>query len=186
MTWALRNQSLTPGKQGFIWMGTSLPYPIQSDTNPTAPSLELWHYIINSMRTSRSEFVSASLPGIFGIPAGCVVPAKTLEHFERIVAQADGLAIERTCQIQLHRDFRPLVKRLGEQGEEGVKVLLIHGDSDKSMPYECSAGVVKEMVPRAEAKIYEKASHGMYLTHAEQVLQDILDFIGGVSGEQRN
>jgi non-heme chloroperoxidase len=167
-------------------MGTGLPYLVQTDINPTAPPLELWHSIMNGLRTSRSEFVTASLPGVFGIPAGCVVPAKTLEHFERIVAQADGLAIERTCQILVHRDFTPLVKQLGEQGKGGVRVLLIHGDSDKSAPYECSAGVVKEMVPRAEAKIYEKAAHGMYLTHANQVLQDILDFVGGVSGEQRN
>jgi pimeloyl-ACP methyl ester carboxylesterase len=158
-------------------MGCNLPNPIQSPSNPTAPSLELWKSIITSLRTARPGFVAESLPGVFGVPAGAIVPAKALEHYEWIIAQADGLALERTNKLLLERDFTPEVRGLGEQGDEGVRLLLLHGDSDSGMPYEASAGVVKELVPRAQVKIYEKGGHGLNVTHAEQLLRDILDFV---------
>jgi hypothetical protein len=32
---------------------------------------------------------------------------------------------------------------------------------------------------QAKVKIYEKAAHGMYLTHAEQVVEDLLAVVFG-------
>ena len=84
----------------------------------------------------------------------------------------------------MNRDFTSNVKRMGEQGGTGVRLLLIHGDSDSGMPYEASAGVVKELVPWAVVKLYEKCGHGPNETHAERLLQDILDFVGGNGDEK--
>ena len=170
-------------KQGLIWVGCNLPYPIQSPSNPKAPSVELWESIMASFRTSRPTFVAEALPGVFGIPAGAVVPAETLQHYERIVAQADGLAIERTNKLVAGRDFTPEVTRLGEQGKDGVRLLLLHGDSDSGIPYEAGAGIVKKLVPRAEVKLYEKGGHGLNVTHAAQLLDDILAFVGSLKTE---
>ena len=49
------------------------------------------------------------------------------------------------------------------------------------MPYDASAKIIKELIPEAEVKVYEKAAHGMYLTHKDQVLKDMLEFVGKVS-----
>lgn len=157
-----------------------MPYPIQSPSNPTAPSLEVWESIITGVRASRPDYVAGALPAVFGIPAGAVVPAETLQHYERIIAQADGLAIERTSKLLVERDFTPEVTRLGEQGKDGVRLLLVHGGSDSGMPYEASAGIVKKLVPRAEVKIYEKGGHGLMVTHAGQLLNDILAFVESI------
>ena len=45
------------------------------------------------------------------------------------------------------------------------------------MPAEASALIIPKLARQAQVKIYEKAAHGMYLTHADQVLRDILNFV---------
>jgi hypothetical protein len=49
------------------------------------------------------------------------------------------------------------------------------------MPYEASSKIIKELVPGAEVKVYQKAAHGLYLTHKDQVLKDVLEFVDKVS-----
>jgi pimeloyl-ACP methyl ester carboxylesterase len=45
------------------------------------------------------------------------------------------------------------------------------------MPASASAKLTEKLVPHAEVKIYEKAAHGLYLTHADQVIKDIVGFV---------
>ena len=84
-----------------------------------------------------------------------------MQHFERIVAEADGLALERTAMIVLHRDVDGELRELAARTK--VPVLILHGDSDSGMPLEASAQLIKDVIPWAELKIYEKAGHGRFL-----------------------
>jgi pimeloyl-ACP methyl ester carboxylesterase len=43
-----------------------------------------------------------------------------------------------------------------------------------------SANLIGEYVPQAEVKIYEKAAHGLYLTHAEKVLEEVVTLVSGL------
>ena len=48
------------------------------------------------------------------------------------------------------------------------------------MPPSISANLIGKHVKQAEVKIFEKAAHGMYLTHAEKVLEEVLAFVFGL------
>ncbi len=48
------------------------------------------------------------------------------------------------------------------------------------MPAEASADLIPQLAKQVQVKIYEKAAHGLYLTHADQVLKDILAFVFGI------
>jgi pimeloyl-ACP methyl ester carboxylesterase len=48
------------------------------------------------------------------------------------------------------------------------------------MPASMSAKLIGEYIPRAEVKIFDKAAHGLYLTHAERVLEEIVAFVSGL------
>ena len=183
---------------GFIWMGPSLPYPVATDANPSAPSRELWDMILTGIRQDRTAFTRAGLPGVFGIPfnIGIEVPETILQKFEAVIAQADALAIERCIQIIANRDFTEELKQLNEKE---AKLLVIHGDSDQSQssastlcvsvysnefagnPAEATARLIPKFARRAEVKLYKNAAHGMYLTHASEVIGDILSFVLGKS-----
>jgi pimeloyl-ACP methyl ester carboxylesterase len=55
--------------------------------------------------------------------------------------------------------------------------MILHGDSDTGMPFEASSKIIAEMVPGTDVRLYEKAGHGLYVTHAERVLEDIVGFV---------
>lgn len=87
------------------------------------------------------------------------MPAKVLDQFERIVDEADSIAIDKTAkiiQVDTDQELRQLVA-LGKQ----TPTLILHGDSDQGSPLDASAAIIKEMLPWAELKVYEKAGHGM-------------------------
>jgi non-heme chloroperoxidase len=149
--------------------------------NARAPSRELWDSILLGLRANRSAFVKASIPGIFGAQdggPGVVLEPAVLEQYENIISQADGLAMERCVQIITDKDFTQDLRRLAEEARDKVKVLILHGDSDHGMPYEASSKIVADILGhKADSRIYEKAAHGLYLTHQERVLKDILGFV---------
>ena len=56
-------------------------------------------------------------------------------------------------------------------------------DTITGMPASASAYLIEKLVPSGlcEVKVYEKAAHGLYLTHAAKVMEDILAFISAAS-----
>ena len=58
-----------------------------------------------------------------------------------------------------------------------MPLLILHGDSDMGMPFEASTEVVAAMVPETDVRLYEKAGHWLYETHAQRVLEDIVGFV---------
>lgn len=61
-----RFRSLATRCKGYIWMGPSMPYPLKSENNPTAPDSELWKSILAGFRDDRVAFVKAAIDGVFG------------------------------------------------------------------------------------------------------------------------
>ncbi|KAK5063165.1 hypothetical protein LTR84_005241 [Exophiala bonariae] len=171
--------------RGFVWLGPSLPFPLRTERNPSAPPRELWDAILQGFRDDRVGFVRAAIPGVFGEGFGIGVElAPTVkERFERIVERADALAIERCVQIIAGTDLTDVVRGLdcqdGGGDGHGVRLLVVHGDSDQSMPAESSANIIPTLVTQAQVKIYKNAAHGLYLTHADELLDDILTFVFG-------
>ncbi|PKS05628.1 hypothetical protein jhhlp_008147 [Lomentospora prolificans] len=164
--------------KGLVWLGTIMPFPVQSPEHPLSPSQELWDAILQGLRDNRPAFVSESMSGIFALSAGNVVHPKTLEHFESIVADAHSIAIEKTVAI-FNQPAEAEITKLANSGKQ-IPILAIHGDADQGMPVEASAKIVKEMVPWIQLKVYEKAGHGMYLTHSQQLMEDLLAFFNAV------
>ena len=176
--------------KGFVWLDPSLPYPLKTDDNPAAPSQELWDSIVAAIRADRVGFAREGLKGVFGTNMGIGVEVNdtTMERFECIVQQADALAVERCVSIITSKDCTEELKALDDR-----RVLILHGDHDQGgqnprllrcrdtddsgMPAEASAHVIPQYVKHARVKMYENAAHGLYLTHANQVISDVLDFV---------
>ncbi|KEF58126.1 uncharacterized protein A1O9_06049 [Exophiala aquamarina CBS 119918] len=164
--------------RGFIWLGASLPLPLKTDANPTAPPRELWDAILQGFRDDRVGFTRAAIPGVFGetFNIGIELQPTVKKRFESMVERADALALERCVQIITGTDLTEVVRRL--DGLD-VKILVVHGDNDQSMPAESSACIIPTLATQAQVKIYKNAAHGLYLTHADQVLEDIFAIVFG-------
>ncbi|TKA64310.1 hypothetical protein B0A49_07094 [Cryomyces minteri] len=83
--------------------------------------------------------------------------------------------MERCIRIITSTDLTSESEKVSD--ESAIPLIVLHGDSDQGMPLEASTDIIKKIMPRTQVKIYKKAGHGLYLTHAGQVLQDLLKFV---------
>ncbi len=67
-------------------------------------------------------------------------------------------------------DFRPELAKLN------VPTLIVHGDRDVSAPLAITGRKTAALLPHATVKIYEGAPHGLFLTHAERLNEDLQEF----------
>lgn len=128
----MRQKGLEEQCKGFIWMGPSLPYPLQTASNPHAPPRELWNSILDGFRDDRVGFVKASIGGVFGVPHGVPMTDTAQEFFSGLVHQADAIAIERCCQIFVDYDFSDILQAFGKEKPDNLRVVVLHGDKDQS------------------------------------------------------
>jgi non-heme chloroperoxidase len=68
-------------------------------------------------------------------------------------------------------DFR------GELPAVAVPTLIIHGDADVSAPIELTGRKTARFIPGSQFRLYEGAPHGLFVTHADRVNADILEFM---------
>ncbi|KAG5297713.1 alpha/beta hydrolase [Histoplasma ohiense] len=173
-----RSEYVRSNCKGFFWIGPALPYPLATPENPTAPSRELWDSILQGFRGSRADYTHEALPPSLSVPSPeHKLSEFTLRRLEGFVAQADSVAIERCIQIITGVDFTDRLRKLG--AETDIPIMCVHGDQDLGCPIEATSQIIKEIIPRTVVRKYESGAHGLYITHGEQLVQDILAFIEG-------
>ena len=73
-------------------------------------------------------------------------------------------------------DFRPDLSAFS------VPTLIIHGTSDKTVPIDATGRAAARAVPHAKLVEYDGAPHGLFVTHKDRLTNDLLAFLGSVSG----
>lgn len=68
-------------------------------------------------------------------------------------------------------DFREDLKKIN------IPTLILHGDSDGTVPFEVSGKRTHEMVPGSELVVIEGAPHGFNATHAEEFNRGLIRFL---------
>lgn len=128
----MKQEGLEKLVKGFLWMGPSLPYPMQTTSNPHAPPQDLWNMITDGFRQDRVGFVKASIGGVFGTQHGVEMSDTAQEFFISLVHQADALAVERCLQILSNFDFTENLKSFGTAKGTDLELLVLHGAKDQS------------------------------------------------------
>ncbi|MFF3148333.1 alpha/beta fold hydrolase [Streptomyces sp. NPDC057927] len=57
-----------------------------------------------------------------------------------------------------------------------LPALVVHGTHDASAPLDLTGRRAAELLPNGTLKVYENAGHGLFATHAEQLLADLREF----------
>jgi non-heme chloroperoxidase len=152
----------------IVLVATTLPFPGEHvDLDVAAGVRELWKQdFAQWLDEGAPPFVGAGLPG-------CDVSDAVLRQ-----AIADMLRTTLFAQIECNKsvvgtDFR------SELPEIAVPALIVHGDSDVSIPIEISGHRQAELIPGSELIVYENGPHGLYLTHRDRLNADLLEFVKG-------
>jgi non-heme chloroperoxidase len=76
------------------------------------------------------------------------------------------------CVTACQEDFR------GDLATIGIPVLVIHGDQDRVLPYEATSQRLPAFLENTRSTIIAGGPHAIIWTHADEVNQALLDFIG--------
>ncbi len=60
-----------------------------------------------------------------------------------------------------------------------IPVLVIHGTSDHTVPIDASGRRSAKLLPNAMLTEYEGEPHGLFLTAADRLNEELLQFVGG-------
>jgi pimeloyl-ACP methyl ester carboxylesterase len=148
------------------------PYLAQTPQNPDGVPREIFDAMIDGLRKDRPNFLATFGKQFFG--AGLLNFAVTSE----ILQWASMLALRGSPKATLdcvrafaETDFRADLARFR------VPTLIIHGDSDTTVPIDKSARKTAAQIPRAELREYAGAPHALFFTEKDRLNQDLLGFI---------
>ena len=106
------------------------------------------------------------------------------ENLEAFAPQASRRTLDwvylmvRGCSRQMGIDVQNVFAGADLRAEAAtldLPVTIIHGDRDASAPIDRSARRYAELIPGAKLIVYEGAAHGLMLTHAPRLVDDIIE-----------
>jgi non-heme chloroperoxidase len=155
----------------IVLVSAVTPYLLKTPDNPNGVDEGVFADMIAGVKKDRIGFLDDFGKTFFGVnllnhPVGTPL----LNYYLGLASVALPRATVQCVMAFGHTDFRNDVRAVT------VPTLIIHGDSDKIVPFEVSGEVVSKMLPDAVLKVYEGAPHGLFYTHREQLNADLVAF----------
>ncbi|MGQ0575146.1 MAG: alpha/beta fold hydrolase [Pseudonocardia sp.] len=154
------------------------PYLYQSDDNPDGGLDDsMIEQFQDGVRGDRLAFLDGFTKDFFSPGLGLTGKKVLVSEPQRqyAIAQAAAASPKGTldCITAFGRtDFRTDVAAVT------VPTLVIHGDSDQTVPFEVSGKRSHELIAGSELVVIEGGPHGINATHPEQFNAALLDFLG--------
>jgi non-heme chloroperoxidase len=157
----------------LVMVGTSTPLLAQTDDNdnPDGIPAAIFHQQVTEFLRDRPAWIRAAAPGFIGRHVDVRVSDEVYEWGIGITEAASPLAASEMLRLFPFTDSRAELAALT------VPTLVIHGDSDAGNPVELCGRRTADLLPNAELKVYERAAHGLMLTHPAELNTDIVAFV---------
>ena len=154
----------------IVLVSTNTPLIAKTNDNPDGADPAFLEYPRTLLRKDHARPIASYAPQFFAVPKNCV-SQEIMEWWTRMMVDTCSLKV----LLDLHRmftvtDFRAELRKIS------VPTLLIHGDMDPGTPIETTARKTQPLIPGSRLKVYEGASHGLPITHADQLNADLLAF----------
>lgn len=148
------------------------PFMLQTDDNPDGVPQETFDEMLANMKEDRIKFLDDFGKQFFGVNLiNRPVSTPLLEYYRTLASLASPVATQECAKSFSSTDFRQ------DMGSINVPTLIIHGDSDKTVPIETSGEQSSQMILNSTYKVYDGAPHGLFYTEKEQLNRDLADFI---------
>jgi non-heme chloroperoxidase len=156
----------------IVLVSAVTPFMAKTPDNPGGVPTEVFDEIAEGLKKDRPGFLDGFGKTFFGVTMlKHGVSDAFLEHFRALSTLSSAHATLECANSFAYTDFRedlPMVK---------VPTLIIHGDSDKTVPIEVSGNLTAKAIPHAKYIVYKDASHGLFYTHKEQLNADLIAFM---------
>ena len=147
------------------------PYLLKTADNPDGVDGSVFKDMLTGLRQDRPGFLTDFAEKFFGVgllssPVSLPMLAANCEVAMTASAVATLACLHTFSSTDLREQCRAI----------DVPILVIHGDSDATVPIEASGARAAEIIPHAELKIYANAPHGLFYTNRIDLNRDIAAF----------
>lgn len=152
-------------------ISSTLPFPAQAADNPDGVPKDVVD-MINAVRAAdRPLWMEQNAQAFFATHLGNQVSSARIAWMQQQCMDCSLLASDELLESVFTTDFR------SELRDITVPTLTIHGDADASAPIEICGRKTRDLVPGNIYTEYPATGHGIFISHAEQINADIMDFI---------
>ena len=149
------------------------PYLAQSDDNPDGPlDDDTARQLREGLVDDRDAFFDEFMTAFFSADGALKVSEEQRQQALEMCRQSDQDAAVGCMDAWAGTDFR------GDLEQVRVPTLVIHGDSDGTVPFEGSGRRTHEAVEGSRLHVIEGGPHGCNVSHAGEFNRVLLEFLG--------
>jgi non-heme chloroperoxidase len=155
-----------------VIMGGVPPYLIKAADNPEGVEASVFEGIQKAVAGDRYAFFSEFFKNFYNtdLLLGKRVSEQAVQASWNVAAGASATA-SLACVPTWHEDFRKDLERID------VPTLVVHGDSDRIVPFAAAGKRTAELVKGAHLVVIKDGPHNIAWTHAEEVNAELLKFL---------
>ena len=146
---------------------------VKTEANPGGLPKEVFDDLQAQLAANRSEFYRALASGPFyGFNRPGAEPSEAIvENWWRQGMMGGAKAHYDGIVAFSQTDFTEDLKKIT------IPTLVMHGDDDQIVPYADSGPLSAKLLPNGTLKTYPGYPHGAFITHADVIDPDLLEFI---------
>ena len=156
-----------------VLMSPIPPFLLETDDNPDALPGGLFHGFIQSAKADTPAWMKGFLDLFYNMDVygGSRVSDPAFQASLNVANAASATAAV-ACVPTWETDFRQDLPKID------VPVLVVHGDADRILPFPITAQRLPGLIKEIELVVIEGGPHAIAWTHADQVNDALLRFIG--------
>lgn len=148
------------------------PYLLKTEDNPEGGlSSEEIEGMVEGAAADRDKFLDKFTTDFFSADGELKVSEVQRQEALALERQADDKALVDSIDAFGRTDFR------ADLAAVTVPTLVIHGNSDATVPFEVSGKRTHEAIAGSELVVIEGAPHGLNVSHAKEFNSALLDFL---------
>jgi non-heme chloroperoxidase len=155
-----------------VLIGSITPFLLKTDDNPDGVDQDTFDTMVDNIEKDRADFLQTFGKQFYGV--GMLSKPVSQAHLDGDFFRAYLASPKATLDCVRafsETDFRDDMQTIN------VPTLIIHGDSDKTVPIESSGERTADLIPTATYKVYDGAPHGLFITEKDMLNQDLLAFV---------
>jgi non-heme chloroperoxidase len=153
-----------------VFLAPLLPLLIKTPDNPDGVDAAYLQASRDLLSHDVPQWCADNAPGYFG--GHQEVSPGMGEWTMRQIIDTPVRTLVETQKLSAETDYRAELRALD------VPVMLMHGDADVSVPIEITGRKTAALLPQARLCELPDAGHGLYVTHARHIVEQVGQFVG--------
>ena len=165
---------------GIALVSGTTPFPMKTPDNPGGIERTLMEADLAVRTADRARWFADNADGFFGIGLpGVAVSRELREHMIRECLTCSPHATRAFFLTGFTSDLRQDLRSLP------VPALVVHGTYDQQAPFPVCGEPTAALIRESELRVYRNAAHGLFITHADQLNQDLHAFCRALVSRRR-